>query len=79
VSGQKHQCTGSQGGLIFVVVGIHVANRATETDLPYRLAKEHIEESPVSGAIPSGRKPDFGSEVRVCGIVRLERFKHEVW
>jgi hypothetical protein len=78
VSGQKHQCTGSQGAVVFVVVGIHVANRATETDLPYSLAKEHIEESPVSSTIPSGRKPDFGSEVRVCGIVGLERFEHEV-
>jgi hypothetical protein len=47
--------------------------------LLYGLAKKHIEESPVSSAIPSGRKLDFGSEVRVCGIVRLERFKHEVW
>lgn len=46
-------------------------NRATKTDLLYGFAKEHIKESPVSSGIPSGRKPDFGSEVGVCGIMRL--------
>jgi hypothetical protein len=54
-------------------------NRATETNLLYSLAKEYIKESLVSSIIPSSRKLDFSSKVRVCGIMGLKRFEYEVW
>jgi hypothetical protein len=53
-------------------------NRATETNLLYSLAKEYIKESLVSSIIPSSRKLDFSSKVRVCGIMGLKRFEYEV-
>jgi hypothetical protein len=53
-------------------------NRATKTNLLYYLAKEYIKESLVSSAIPSDRKLDFSSKVRVYGIMRLKRFKYKV-